>query len=55
MKALGEDLAKECRDHAADVLIKHFWPQIARGSTAGFAEWYKEQLLQSAFAEASHG
>jgi hypothetical protein len=50
MKALGEDLAKECRDHAAEVLIKHFWPQIARGAAAGFAEWYKERLLQLALA-----
>jgi hypothetical protein len=49
MKALQEDLAKECKDDAAQALLKHFWPQIARGATAGFAEWYKERLLQSAF------
>jgi hypothetical protein len=51
MKALQEDLAKECKDDAAQALLKHFWPQIARGATAGFAEWYKERLLQSAFTE----
>lgn len=51
MKALGEDLAKECKDDAAETLIKHFWPSIARGAAAGFAEWYKEQLLQSVFEE----
>lgn len=52
MKELMADLSKECKDDAADALIKHFWPAIQRGAAAGFAEWYKERLLQSAFEEA---
>jgi hypothetical protein len=51
VKAFGVDLAKECKDHAAEALIKHFWPEIARGAQAGLAEWYKERLLKSAFTE----
>jgi hypothetical protein len=52
MKELGIDLNTEARPVVAEELVNHFWKDIQRKATAGFAEWYKEQLLQQQFAEA---
>jgi hypothetical protein len=52
MKEIGEDLHSEARPIVAEELVAHFWKDIQRKATAGFAEWYKEQLLQSQFAPA---
>lgn len=51
LKEIGIDTKTECEDEIKDKLFKHFWPKIQRGITAGFPEWYKEQLLESAFKE----
>ena len=51
LKEIGLDTQEECEDEIKQKLFKHFWPKIQRGITAGFPEWYKEQLLESAFEE----
>ena len=50
MKELSQDLHDEQFDVVAKQLAKHFWASIQRKANAGFAEWYKEQLLQSQFS-----
>jgi hypothetical protein len=50
MKLLKEDLTEEERDNVAEALIEWAWADILRKATRGFPEWYKEQLLERAFA-----
>ena len=49
MKEVSSDVHKECRDEIAQKLFEHFWPQISRGVTNGLPQWYKDQLVASAF------
>jgi hypothetical protein len=49
IREIQADLAKECKDEVADVLIRHFWPQILRGAIRGLPEWYKQSLLAAQF------
>jgi hypothetical protein len=49
IREVQADTLKECEDEIKEILFKHFWPKVQRGITAGAAEWYKEQLLVSAF------
>lgn len=49
LKAIKVDVFEECGEEIAAALFKEFWPQIQRGITAGFPEWYKEQLAQQQF------
>lgn len=45
MKAVGEDVLKECETEIKEALWKYAWPQIQRGVTGGLPEWYKQKLL----------
>lgn len=49
LKEVNVDVLKEETDTIKSDLFKHFWPQIGRGMTSGFAEWYKQELAKSAF------
>jgi hypothetical protein len=49
IKEIPDDILKECREEIRDRLFEHFWPQIKRGVTSGFPEFYKQELAQSAF------
>lgn len=49
MKEVEADIRKECADEIRDALFEHFWGKIRRGVTAGLPQWYKDQLLQTAF------
>lgn len=51
MKAVGEDVLKECEDEIKEALWKYAWPQIQRGVTGGLPEWYKQKLLADQFVE----
>lgn len=46
IKESQDDLKKEEETAIKDVLFKHFYPQIARGSIAGLPQWYKEMLAE---------
>jgi len=48
-KAIPEDILAECADDIKETLFKWAWPKIQRGAMAGFAEWYKNQLLERQF------
>ena len=45
-KEVKADIEKECTDLIKDMLFNWAWDQIARGATAGIAEWYKEELAK---------
>jgi hypothetical protein len=49
MKAVPDDVQKECEDHIRDVLFAYAWPKIRRGIVAGLPQWYKDLLAESAF------
>ncbi len=48
-KELQQDTIREEEDFIRDRLFQDARAKIVRGVAAGFAEWYKEQLLKSAF------
>lgn len=41
------DVLAECEHEIREALFKHFWPQIKRGVTRGFPQWYKARLEAS--------
>lgn len=41
---IKDDVLKEEGEYIREQLFKHAWPQIARGITSGFPEWYKNEL-----------
>ena len=49
LKEVNADILKECGDEIRNALFKWAWPTVSRGSTRGLPEWYKDQLLASAF------
>lgn len=51
IKAIPQDILKECQDEIKEALFFHFWQFIRRGVTRGFPEWFKEELAKSAFPE----
>jgi hypothetical protein len=51
IREIMADTKKECEDEIKEILFKHFWPKVQRGITAGAPDWYKEELLKSAFTE----
>lgn len=51
LREVVTDTEKEETDAVKDALFRHFWPQIKRGITHGFPEFYKERLAQAAFQE----
>lgn len=54
IKEIPADILKECENEIKDTLFSHYWQQIRRGITAGFPEWYKQRLMESAFEEVSN-
>jgi len=50
---IQEDVKKECEDEIKQILYAHYISKITRGIVAGAAEWYKEELLSSAFEESA--
>jgi hypothetical protein len=44
MRELNRDATAEEQDYIKQRLFTHFWPQIKRGVTAGFPEFYKKQI-----------
>lgn len=53
MKAIPQDVEEECKAEIADALYSAFWPDIKRGTTAGFPEWYKSRLAGQQFGQSS--
>ncbi|MHA2044095.1 MAG: RNA ligase family protein [Candidatus Thorarchaeota archaeon] len=51
LKEVNQDVLAECEDEIKDLLFKWGWKQLSKGLTRGFAEWYKQQLLDSQFEE----
>jgi len=49
MKSARDDIHYECEPEIKEALFWWAWPKIARGTTAGLAEWYKEELLKKQF------
>jgi len=49
---IQRDTMDECSDEIKDYLFKWAWKKIGRGITAGFPEFYKEQLAKEQFNEA---
>jgi hypothetical protein len=49
LKEINADVLKECEQEIRDALWKWAWPQVARGITRGFPEFYKQQLVSGAF------
>lgn len=47
MKEISVDIEKEEKDTIKEALFKWAYPQISRGVTKGFPDWYKERLLES--------
>ena len=51
LKEINADLLKEETEQIKDALFKWAWPHIGRKATAGFADWYKTRLAESAFQD----
>lgn len=49
LREIPNDVRKECEQDIKDALFTYAWPHIQRGITAGFPQWYKDQLAQEAF------
>jgi hypothetical protein len=45
LKAVNMDILEEEADTIKEILFKHFWKDIARGTTRGLPEWYKRKLM----------
>lgn len=54
IREIPADILKENEQDIKDALFKHFFPQISRGVTAGFPEFYKRTLAESAFNATSN-
>lgn len=48
---ISRDLKSEAEDEIKAKLWKRFWPQVSRGCTGGFAEYYKRKLMEAAFVQ----
>ena len=49
IKMIAPDVEAECKEEICETLWKYFWPQIARGVTAGLPEYYKKRLVHQQF------
>lgn len=45
LKEISEDVRKEEEEVIKEALFKWAWPQISRGVSRGFADWYKRELI----------
>jgi len=52
LKEISQDVFKERAEEIKEELFKQAWPQISRGITGGFPQFYKEQLAKSMFENA---
>lgn len=52
LKEIEADVREECKAEIASILFDAFWPEIKRGLTAGFPQWYKDRLAARQFASA---
>jgi hypothetical protein len=51
MKDIQEDIKAECSVEIKERLFEYILPKILRGATAGFAEFYKNKLVEKQFAK----
>lgn len=51
MNAIKKDVAEEELENIKKFLAKYFMPDILRRSSAGFPEWYKDQLMKKQFED----
>jgi hypothetical protein len=49
MKEIPADVKRECEEEIKEKLFAFAWPHIARMTTRGFPEFYKERLLKKQF------
>jgi len=49
IKEIQDDLFKEEADDMKEILFKRSFPQVSRATVAGFPEYYKRKLAESAF------
>lgn len=54
-KEVPEDLKREEADAIRETLFAWAWPRVQRGSCAGLAEWYKQELLKRQFDQVEEG
>ena len=50
MKELQHDLDKEVQEYVSEELMRWGYPAIKRIASRGFAEWYKQRLIDKQFA-----
>ena len=55
LKAIQEDIKVEEIDRIKDLLFQWAWPQIRRGVTKGFPQWYKERLAERVWGSGGEG
>jgi ATP-dependent RNA circularization protein (DNA/RNA ligase family) len=53
IKEVQTDISAEEREYIAERLLGWALPKVLRGASGGVAEWYKQQLLEAQFEEAS--
>ena len=46
VKEIRADVEAECGQEIMEELFKIYFPAVAAASVAGFAEWYKQRLLE---------
>lgn len=46
---IPDDILKDSEADIKEALFKYFWPQLKRGITAGFPEFYKKYLVEGSF------
>lgn len=51
LKEIHQDTLEECKEEIKEQLFKWGWKKIAKIISAGFPEWYKEQLAKRQFNE----
>lgn len=49
LKEINKDVLEECGEEIKQKLFDWAWSKISRGITAGFPNWYKEELVKAAF------
>lgn len=45
IKEINRDILKEEKEEIKEILFNHFWKEISKGAIAGFADWYKNRLV----------
>ena len=55
IKKIQADVKEECEEEIKEKLFQYAWKHLARKITAGFPEYWKEQLLKAAFEGPEQG